>query len=426
VAERREQSPELQLPRRELESSLQALSGTLAPLAPQSAELVDRLRPIVTAEAARLRERLDRIDGDPSQQWPRLVALAADVERLAAEVLAFVGGVAARAAGLDGGLCDMADRLIDDTARQLLVNYHAITLPAAGEYIDVLSEVIRVRYPGRRIWDLPFALHELGHFLVTRFHPAGGARQALAADAAEQTQADDTPARIIEREQIVGERVVPYRRAFAEELWADTFATYVCGPAYALAALTRFDPATANSDRKPTHPAATMRAGAIFATLERSQEAWQRSGKAAGSLQPLIALATRVWQARLRAVGADAQADAQVAAQAIAQADAQPAAQADAQPAAKMRREGERLAVEFVGLLDRQSVASRYTNAREAGFVRGWLVEGGERPTQHSLLDVLNGAWWARCAPTQDGAAVALDQIEDAACTICANIQHRA
>ncbi|HXB63830.1 MAG TPA: hypothetical protein VNV42_03030 [Solirubrobacteraceae bacterium] len=412
MTERREQSPELQLCRRELESSLQALSGTLAPLAAQSAELIDRLRPIVTAETARLRERLDRIDGDPSQQWPLLVALAADVQRLAAEALAFVGGVAARAAGLDGGLCDMADRLIDDTARQLLVDYHAITLPAAGEYIDVLSEVIRVRYPGSRIWDLPFALHELGHFLVTRFHPAAGARQARAPDTAGQTPANDTPARIIEREQIVGERVVPYRGAFAEELWADTFATYVCGPAYALAALTRFDPATANSHRKPTHPAAAMRAGAIFATLERSQEAWQRSAKAAGSLQPLIALATRVWQARLCAVGTDACAVG---------ADAQ----ADAQPAAELRQEGERLAVEFVDLLDRQSVASRYTNARAAGFVRGWLVDGGEPPTQSALLDMLNGAWWARCAPPQDGAPVAIDQIEDAACTICANIQHR-
>ncbi len=399
MVEGRQHQPELQRRRRELERSLQALGGTLAPLVAESAELIDKLRPIVTAETERLKERLSRIDGTPPQQWSQLVTLTADVERLAAEVLAFVGGVAARAADLDGGLCEMADRLIDETARPLLVNYHAITLPAAGEYIDVLSEVIRVRYPGDRIWDLPFALHELGHFLVTRFHPAQNVKIP------EQAQGEDTPAQIIRREQTVGERVVPYLGAYAEEVWADTFAAYVCGPAYALAALTRFDPAVAHTHPSPTHPAATMRAAAILATLEHSQEAWQRGGSTAGSLRPLIALATSVWQARLRAVGVDTE--------------------ADTEPAAKMREQGARLAGEFVQLLDRQSVAARYVNARAAGYVRGWLVGGGACPAQCSLLDVLNGAWWARAEPAPDGGAASPEEIADAAYTICANIQHR-
>ena len=95
---------------------------------------------------------------------------------------------------------------------------------------------------------------------------------------------------------------------FAEELFADTFATYVGGPAYAYSCLLlRLNPTAAHGDVKPTHPASVKRAVAILTTLDALEAAHQRSGKAAGSLAPWVADLRAAWADRLRAAGVAAE-----------------------------------------------------------------------------------------------------------------------
>ena len=337
--------------RDEIDGALQQIARTLDSVAPGQAPHVRRLRPIVTKEAARLRERFQNLHGNGRQQWAQLADIAVKAERLAEEALAFVGGLQARARGLDGRCCDLADRLIESISEDVVVPYAAnMTLPAASEYMDVLSAVIRVRYPGRGVWDVPIALHEFGHYV------AGATAGTWTC----------SPHPVITREREKSRS----GGAYAEELWADTFATYVGGPAYAAAALTRFNPVRADIDAS-THPSASKRSAVIFMTLGHLQAIWKRSGRAGGSLQPVVSLVEQLWVERCAAVGVTELSE-------------------------KARCAATSLADEFIAILDDEVVRNRYSNTSGARTVFLWLLGEGPRPANPSLIDVLNGGWWAR------------------------------
>ena len=223
------------------------------------------MQPVVANEVARLRERLDTLPDGQSQPWSALAELERLTQLLASETLAVVGGISIRGTGLDPGADDLPEALLAAVARKMALGYEFITVPSGSEFIDVMSDVIRVRYPGTGVWDLPVVLHEFGHFLVD--HLPRSAEPSVSA--------------IIERERAAS----PKRGYFAEELWADTFATYAGGPAYAFSAMIRLDVVSAAEDDPPSHPSAMKRVAAIQFTLDRSQAAWQRRRRAAGSLQ---------------------------------------------------------------------------------------------------------------------------------------------
>ena len=198
-----------------------------------------RLQFVVAKEVARLDEQLSRLSGHRAEMG-RAGQPGKAPQRLAGETLAAVGGVSIRAAGLDGDTCDIADALITSISAQMTSGYDLVTVPSGSEFIDLMSDVIRVRYPGAGVWDLPLSLHEFGHFLVTHL----------------PRSPEPSVSTIVEQER--AER--PYRGFFAEELWADTFATYAGGPAYALSALERFDVVRPDDDEKPSHPSPMKRA----------------------------------------------------------------------------------------------------------------------------------------------------------------------
>jgi hypothetical protein len=365
--------------RDEIDESLRRIDATLAALRTTNHDWVDRLQPIVTGEVAKLLESLAVLQGDSDAQWKQLSEIAAKEKRLASETLAFVGGLAARSAGLDRDACNLADRLLADVGRSLLVPYHAIAVPASAEYVDLLSEVIRVRYPGRGVWDLPVVLHEFGHFLVPRWRAAADAQ---------------SPSAIIEQER----SKLPFLGAFAEELWADTFATYVGGPAYVSAALSRFDHTKADRDCKPTHPSAMKRAQTMFAALTELQAAWTRSGRESGSLQSAIDLTSQLWRARLLSVGANPELDEEARAYVGSMSES------------------------FFAILDHQATAGRFADGQRAAAIRRALLDGGPVPAVYSLLDVLNGAWWARQAAEAGGRQDRLAAITNTTVGLCANI----
>jgi hypothetical protein len=353
-----------------VDATLQSIEG------PDS--LVKRLQPIVHMEVERLRERLATLPDDASVAWPALIDIGNKAARVAAETLSFVGGVAARSAGLDRGSCDLADRLLAAVGTDLLEAYQPVTVPASGEYIDVLSDVIRVRYPGAGVWDLPVVLHEFGHYVEPRLG-----------------RPDSPVTAIIRRE--ADQR--PFLGSFAGELWGDVFATYVAGPAYAFSCLSRFAPTTAHDDAKPTHPSPVKRAVAVFHALDATQAAWERGGRASGSLDPLAKSAREWWAGRLEGAGVAAE------------------------PSAEERSYAVGLAAEFVAVLDASAPAVRYDDATVAAAVRRSLADPAiPRPETVSIVDALNGGWWARHAAEAAGRADRVPAITKAVGEICAKI----
>lgn len=339
--------------RKELGDFLHQIEGTVGQLAGEADPRIGRLLPVVANEVARLRERLDTLPDGQDQPWAALAEIERLTQLLASETLAVVGGISIRARGLDSEAAGLPEALLGTVARSMALGYEFVTVPSGSEFIDVMSDVIRVRYPGTGVWDLPVALHEFGHFLVD--HLPRSAEPSVWA--------------ITERERTAS----PKRGYFAEELWADTFATYVGGPAYAFSAMVRFDVVNAVEDDPPSHPSAMKRVTAICLTLDRSQAAWQRRRNAAGSLQIPIASARDLWRDRLSVAGVPTE------------------------PDARDRAYAEDIAGQYLSILDRDWPRIRYDDTRRAADIRQGLDDGQpELPQDAGLIDVLNGGWWAR------------------------------
>lgn len=339
--------------RKQLGDFLRQIEGTVGPLAGGPDPRMSRLQPVVANEVARLRERLETLPDGQGQPWAALAELERLTQLLASETLAVVGGISMRVRGLDSEAGELPEALLAAVAGSMALGYEFITVPSGSEFIDVMSDVIRVRYPGAGVWDLPVVLHEFGHFLVG--HLPRSAEPSVSA--------------IIDRERSAS----PRRGYFADELWADTFAAYVGGPAYAFSAMARFDVVGAAEDAPPSHPSAMKRVAAIRLTLGHSQTAWQRRRRAAGSLEVPIASAEDLWRNRLRAAGVATE------------------------PDATDRTYAEELAGQFIGILDRDWPRIRYDDTRRAAAIRQGLDDGQpELPRDAGLIDVLNGGWWAR------------------------------
>ena len=82
---------------------------------------------------------------------------------LFAECLAYAIGPSIRERGLDGGLCAIADGLLEELSQRMQQPWRRRALLAGAECVNVIAQIIRVRFPATSIWDLPIAAHEFGH-----------------------------------------------------------------------------------------------------------------------------------------------------------------------------------------------------------------------------------------------------------------------
>ena len=94
----------------------------------------------------------------------QLEKLQGDASNLLGECLAFLEGGLVRAAGLDGGVCALADKMFEALNDQTDLGWQRFTLVAAGEFYSTLSGIVRLRFTDTDIWSLPVAVHEFGHF----------------------------------------------------------------------------------------------------------------------------------------------------------------------------------------------------------------------------------------------------------------------
>lgn len=245
-------------------------------------------------------EKTGRAGPSPAA-WRDLRTLQQDAVKLFEECLAFVQGAWARKHGLDEGLCALTDDLLDDLATWADVRWDRFTLLATKEVYRDTAEIIRIRYPDVSLWSLPLAAHEFGHYV--------GPELRRGRDGAYEYPFQ---ARLKRAQGPEGAPTKEWHHL--QEYFADVFATYCLGPAYAAAfMLLRTNPVDEESF---THPSSAARIHGILWALEQMdarderplqppfrdttthlRERWTRAleaaGKAQGMTGPEEALATQ-------------------------------------------------------------------------------------------------------------------------------------
>lgn len=323
-----------------------------------------RLEDGIKTRREELRELREKVTGNSARApcWAEFAEISLACGPLFAECLAFAVGPLVRANRMDAGLCRVADALLEDLSVKMGIVWRRHTVLAEAEFIDQLAEIIRLRFPVTSVWDLPLAAHEFGHFVGLSLEGAGPLKQLI-----DESKGKD------------------YRwEAWLREHFADTFATYTLGPAFACSCLLlRLNPAADPHQGYFTHPSDAMRAYAILRVLERMDEP-KRLGQEFGGV---IALLRERWQ--------ECSADA-----------GRTGAQVD--PANKQRIEQwlkilyaliskNYARAEYPGWSDAKVMAAKLTRGQEP-------ADAGMKPGDADrIADVLNAAWICRLQADGDG-----------------------
>ena len=217
-------------------------------------------------------ELLDRSITDETV-WADEANLSAKSEPLFEDYVDLLRGLALRESGIERGICELADRLLDGFDRTG-TQWRSLAVPSHRRSSDdTPAQIIRLAFPEWTIWALPLAAHEFGRLRVRQ-------ESTLSGRVASDVQAG-----------VAGEAILI-------DSLADAFATYTVGPAYACAAiLMRLNPRPVN----PGGPAVDdMRARMIFETLKAADRGAGLGVSFAGVLEPLEA----AWAEALAEAGA--------------------------------------------------------------------------------------------------------------------------
>ena len=330
-------------------------------------------------DIVRLERRLPNV-AQLRDSWNELNDIRRATAPIVRECKAIVEGALARRAGLDGGMCIIADRLLRWLSHRADIPWQRFTILGDGECYEDMVQIVRLRFAESDIWSLPVAAHEFGHYaaleLETRF--AGRSRHPVQ-DFIEKEAGDKR------------------QRQHLFEYFADMFAAYALGPAFGWSCVfQRFNPANAYR-RSHSHPSDSERMHGILMVLSNLAA----GADTACSPDRLRAL----WAASLRASNGPDRAD-------------------------RMDADNElqgQLEVIYQ-ILDKQLPRLRYAGWGSAVRLRLALdSRAGDRPAVQatdSVADVLNAAWLARIEagdpdPYRDR------QIADTAEQLCLEIADR-
>ena len=228
---------------------------------------------------------LEAVRGGKRMQdcWDAFAVLDANVRPLLEEFVSLLQGTMERRAGLDEGICDIADAMLEQLCRLADVGWRRFTV-LGSDYLTERTGVVRVRFPVASIWDLPFLAHELGHVIEhdIRADDDDGARFEVLT----RYLAESTPS--------------AQQQAFLREHYADVLATYAVGPMFGWAVICQqFDPVSA-LDREAdleTHPSNAKRVHVILRTLE-SMDGAQPNAPKYGACRDQM---TRLWETMVAA-----------------------------------------------------------------------------------------------------------------------------
>jgi hypothetical protein len=198
-----------------------------------------------------------------ADSWNQLRKSSASCGELFEECRGFLGGAMLRSPPREKNICDIADALLVGLSRETRSPWPGVTLPAKEHFFTETTGLIGLPFPDYGIWNLPIAVHELGHFIAPRI-PEGsiGDEDSVSPqlgfpfqDLLRQNLQDNLIKD--EAEQLSGEKVAQ-KISYLRELFSDLFAVYALGPAYACSCiLLRFDPqddtACEDGDTHPSH-----------------------------------------------------------------------------------------------------------------------------------------------------------------------------
>jgi hypothetical protein len=187
--------------------------------------------------------------GSLADYWRRFEQHTEECDRILKEYRAFIEGALVRSAGLDDGICDLADAFLRQLARLTTIEWTRFTIVAEGESFAPMTDIIRLRYPHFSIWNLPVLAHEFGHFVTPRLQdrlrgtdPLGTFRSDVRRELSGLLPPGTGKERV---EQVV---------LHLDEFMADAFALHTAGPSFASACIhLRFEPMHAYEDLRE-HP----------------------------------------------------------------------------------------------------------------------------------------------------------------------------
>ncbi len=328
-----------------------------------------------------LRARRNRIAAAgtvPDNAWAEVKSSAS--ASLLDECLLYLQAARSRGTDVAADLCEITDALFEELARKAQsVSWKSFSVFAAEDSFDVLTQIIRVRYPISGVWDIPVAVHEFGHFL-------SGHLREVRADGSPSLPFHEYKNTFIPPEgtnQPTGQpgdpeekgpaaRLGPDYRAWLDEIFADVFAAYAAGPSFACSCLLfRFDPTSALDESDGKHPSYAKRAYSILQTLRRlNNEQTER-----GRLTAVINLLDESWAAACAA------------------------ARIAAEVSEKDRNWLDGQVSSFYFMLKLSEGGLRFSDWEAASDKLDWLENPPESPGKFTLVQLLNAAWMLRLNP---------------------------
>lgn len=215
-------------------------------------------------ELTRLQELIPK-NATYTGSWKQLQSFSSSCGELFKECLGFLGGAMLRSAHEENDICEIADALLVELSRKTPIEWKGVTMLAEAHFFTETTGLIRLPFPDYGIWNLPIAVHELGHFIGPRISDGQGDSpfQVLL-----QKVRNDVMK--VEPGELSGDEV-GRQLSHLRELFSDLFAVYAAGPAYACSCiLLRFDPQdfTACEDGE-THPSHGKRVHFILKGLDQ-------------------------------------------------------------------------------------------------------------------------------------------------------------
>lgn len=187
------------------EEAIDALLGARVELSSRR-NLQERL-PAKAEESIQEVQSLLDDDTAISGGWPAEARLTSQSEPLFAEYVDLLRGLALRETGIERGICELADRLLDGCDRVSGSRWGSVAIPSYRCPSELTpAQIIRLGFPEWTVWALPLAAYEFGRIVASQ-------------DTALHKMGED--------EAGCGGSI---------DVLADAFATYAVGPAYACAA----------------------------------------------------------------------------------------------------------------------------------------------------------------------------------------------
>jgi hypothetical protein len=179
--------------------------------------------------------------------WQAFTAIQSNHTRLLADSFSLLAGAWTRRMQVEQGVFELADRLLRELGRLRFGFGPTVVIPAEVELSIADVSAVTLAFADTTVWNLPVLAHEYGHLFARQTGPV---HQFLLAD---------SPSGADWRSD--------YDFRYRSELFADIFATYTVGAAYACTCvLLRFDPTTAYEEG-PQHPSAATRVHAMTRVL---------------------------------------------------------------------------------------------------------------------------------------------------------------